>query len=85
MYQHMRGPIWISAKKIYNGRNSHYKKNDGVIQGQKKRSAYGFNDLEKAYDKVTRELIWWAMKRRVFLRYTLIIVQEFIENQCNTC
>lgn len=38
--------------------------NDGVLQRKKKRLAHGFNDLKQAYDKVPREIIWWARTKK---------------------
>ena len=38
---------------------------NGKISRKEGKSSYGFIDLEKAYNKVARDLIWWVLDRRV--------------------
>ena len=47
-----------------------------------------FIDLEKAYDKVPREILWWTlMKKRVSIKYIDIIKDMYDEAVANvrTC
>ena len=52
IYLNIRKPIWIYAKEIYNGSNSSYETNNGVLYGKKRDLHMVFIDFEKACDKV---------------------------------
>jgi hypothetical protein len=46
---------------------------------QKKRLAYDFIDLEKAYDKVPRNVMWWALqKHKVLSKYITLIKDMYV-------
>jgi hypothetical protein len=59
------------------------------MHGAKERSAYGlykkdlhmvFIDLEKAYDKVPRNVMWWALqKHKVSTKY-ITLIKDMYDN-----
>ena len=42
-----------------------------------------FVDLEKAYDRVPRELIWWCLRKKGVLEGCITIIQDMY-NDCET-
>ena len=75
IYQYIKLPIWIYARKMYNGNKSFYELNDVLIQGQKKKLEHRFYLHGKTYNKVPREVSWWAMTKKGISKKFINIVQ----------
>jgi hypothetical protein len=39
-----------------------------------------FNDLEKAYDKILRNIIWWAFKKKFIPTKYVILIKDMYTN-----
>jgi hypothetical protein len=54
-------------------------------KAQKKDMHMVFIDLEKAYDKTTRNVLWWAlMKHKVPTKY-ITVIKDMYDNVCDKC
>ena len=62
------------AREKYKRRIVCFKSVDGYIEGQKALHCV-FVDLEKAYDKVPREEVWYCMRKSGVAKKFVIIVQ----------
>lgn len=41
-----------------------------------------FTDLEKAYDKVPRDAIWWVLERKSVIKGNIDVVKGMYEGGC---
>ena len=66
-------PIWFHARKVNHGSHFLNKTSYGAVQGEEG-PTHVFIDLEKAYDKLSRNVMWWALdKHKVPTKYIELI------------
>jgi hypothetical protein len=52
----------------------------GEIQGAKKDLHMVFIDLEKAYDKILRNVMWWALEKHKVLAKYITLIKDMCDN-----
>ena len=67
-------PIWFHAQKVNHGSHFLNKTSYGAHREKKKGLHIVFIDLEKTYDKIPQNVMWWALdKHKVPTKYVGLI------------
>lgn len=67
-------PIWSSSRKINSESYIHYQEVDGEIQQEEKILTCGIIDLDKTYDMIQWQVIWYVLvTKHAYKRYIYAI------------
>jgi hypothetical protein len=78
--QHHRKPIWFYAWEIDYEGNFLIRQLMERYMEQKKDMNMVFIDLEKVYDKVLRNVIWWAMQKHEVSTKYITLIKDMYDN-----
>ena len=74
-----RFPVWLCPRQRHNRCNL------CCQAAANKRLYMAFVDLEKTFDRVSRKVIWWALKKPGVEEWIVRLVQGMYANGCKLC
>ena len=71
--------VWLPPWKVYNGAYIHTANSPGKYREMNKELHMVFVYLEKTYDRVPRELIWWCLQKKGIPERYVTIIQYYVQ------
>ena len=76
--------MWIHEGKECHKCNLHGDTNPREVPGEEQMLYQAFIDLEKAYDRVLREVIYWSLRKKLVPEKLIQMVKTTYEGACTT-